>query len=1160
MSYGQKHPPFDAVQVGIAHVDIVQAEAVRRNHRGCWLAALGIFAVIATMVIVAAAVPLRMFQARTPADPDQDFAFARESLQSKARGIGKRDLKSLEAFFEHLLKSLRGEDRKPFLEFVNLDRFFEQTKQYPEFGQQTLFTSAFFRLMLGENLFSPHSFQRCDIVHAHRTPDRRDVTLMTYCWDGEHAVPMVWWLTHAQGEWRIYDWNALPFGERASLRMVRRSGLSEFSDLYTKLARWDLPSTLDTSSPTYRETLDELFMDVDAGLVPDNLRDSLLLAAAYNATYFERGRAALEALKRCRHPDQVPGFHYLEALVRDYQGNPELALRALERYEAVLGAGPDIGRMKAQLLANLARYDEAHAAWRGLLRFLPENEQVLRECLLTSAGNPPDELLRVLTRLPTLESFLIRTAAELTDPKQAPHVEWLAAMAREHLPESCADSFLSGVLARLQDDIPQAEYFLRRAVDLFQHQKTAPTTASTSVVTPGAKPAATPAGGASPDDVEPLNTPLSYLRSMLIDEDADALMVYLVGDDREEAFRYLAMQHELGEIPTAGFRRVVVRHRELQPKSPAGIVAWSHHLKTEGREQEALDLLTSSVESGIHDPELLQEWVERMVRAGRTVQAYQKYPRMNLPPGTNPFERIAVHCQGEPLRDQLAALIAVHRPDFPSDPMLPIYEAILAGHEHRWDEADAMLAAQLATTGDAPRRSSLTQWRIKLRLRAERLTEIFPQVDPAGEYFGIVMHHAIELRQWQVAEQLALWLRSSHLPPDLKVYWRAELSAKMGNDTGCVQELLLRPDQMLSSPYAYFLRRHLLRSLLRLNRLDEAWNQAESWWNHDNDAIHCLQVAIARRDLEQALRLAESLRKSGGSTEELYLADAIAEPLWSPEFARFRAQYPPHVSYRFPGYRLIAIWSTPPADTQAIVRAVTGTIRGDDTVSLDWQSMPRGEATTFTADSRVCLVTRMHGPLIVDGKEIRADDGSTASLPSAGGEWWGIELAGPGAELYGESRSRLMQGLFDAGCAALYLPNHRQLVPVTADVRERLTRESESDWSCFPAVSVDLYPIDEAADEPPVSRRFRRLAARQLAAAETGTLRVVVRNQFGSAQEQLELTNIRPHAGTQVLRGRLVGDSKFDPQFRQGEIVEFTETDILAMSAAHAESVHSGGK
>jgi len=1149
MSYGPTHPPFE----------IVQAETAHGGRRGCWLGALAVFAVITLIVLVAIAVPLQTFQALAPVDPDDDFAFARDSLRSKTRGIGKRDLKSLEAYFDQLLKSLRGETRKPFLEFVDLDRFFEQTKQYPEFGRQTLLGSASFRLMLGENLFTPHAFQRCDIVHAHRSVDRRDLTLMTYCWEGEFAVPMIWWLTSYQGEWRIYDWNALPFGERASQRIARRCSGSEFSDFYDRLARWDLPSTLDSDSPNYREAMEQLFIDVDAGRVPDNLRGALLLAAAYNATYLDRGRATLEALKRCRHPDQLPGFHYLEALVRDYQGNRESSLRALERYEAVLGTGPDIGRMKARLLANLGRHDEAHATWRGLLRFLPENEQVLRECLFSSPGRPPDELARVLTRLPTLESFLLSTAADSTDPAHARHIEWLAEFAREHLPDSCADCFLSGALARLKDDIPQAEYFLRRAVDLFQQPKTAPAGAATTVASPAGAPTAIARGSALPDEEDPLlRSPLEYLRAMLLDEDADVLSIYSIGDDREEAFQYLAMQYELGEIPAAGFHRVVQRHHELQPASPAGIIAWSRYLRYQSREEESIDLLTSSIDSGIHNQELLDEWVQRMVRSGRAVEAYRKYPRPILSPGKTPFEPIAVHCVGEPLRDQFAALIAAHRSSFPSDAMLPIYESIIAAHEQRWEEADAMLAAQLATTGDASQRSVLTQSRVQLRLRAERLAEIIPQVDPTGEYFGLVMRHAIELRQWQVAEQLLVWQRGAQQPVEQQVYWSAELAAKMGNDVECVRGLLLRPEQLLNSPLAYILRRRLLHSLLRLHRTDEAWNQAESWWNHDNDTIHCLMVAIARRDVENALRIAESLRNSGGSTAELYLADTIVEPLWSPEFTQFRQQFPPHVTYRYPDFRLIAIWRTPPSDPRAIALAVTQSIQGGDVASLDDQIPPQDKTISFGSDARAGLLTQMHGPLVVDGQEIRAGDGSMSGL-STTGAWCEITLLGPESDLYGKSRSRLMQGLFDTGCSALYLPQFRRLVPLTPPVLERLTRESEADWSHFPTVTVDLYPADESRNATVVSRRVRRQIGRQLVSAATGTRRVVVLNRLGSAEEQLELTNIQPPSGTQVLRGRLTANSRLDPRLRRGEFVEFTTDEILEMSAAPAESVHSGG-
>jgi tetratricopeptide (TPR) repeat protein len=306
------------------------------------------------------------------------------------------------------------------------------------------------------------------------------------------------------------------------------------------------------------------------------------------------------------------------------------------------------------------------------------------------------------------------------------------------------------------------------------------------------------------------------------------------------------------------------------------------------------------------------EFLTAMQGAGRLMDGYHAVPDAAVafrflvgqlvddgPDDPGSLEELLVY-------ESLRLLVTAHRARAPDDPWLPFYAGRLAEHDGDLAEAERQYALGMALDLDEATRERYRAARVDALYRAGRGLEAYRLVGPPRATFRQLIPFFVDDPDPVPLTKLAeAHVRADPTDPDRST-WQAEICWRRGDYEG-VASLLKRGDWRAQNSAAetpgYFEKRNqlrrdrLVRSLLRLGRLDEAEEEIEPKSYGELWALGEALVAAAQGDAKGVFTSVESIIKDAGPDALVRLySDADLGPLLDGPAGRLvREKYPPPV-------------------------------------------------------------------------------------------------------------------------------------------------------------------------------------------------------------------------------------------------------------------------
>jgi hypothetical protein len=236
---------------------------------------------------------------------------------------------------------------------------------------------------------------------------------------------------------------------------------------------------------------------------------------------------------------------------------------------------------------------------------------------------------------------------------------------------------------------------------------------------------------------------------------------------------------------------------------------------------------------------------------------------------------------------KLRALIDAHREKCPNDPWLWLYSGELKTKSRDYDGADKdFVAGMKMPVEDEVLRNRFRSSRVFARFKAGKALEAYEQIGPRKQTFDQLTELLADENDAACLQELVSAHRKQS-PDDADLpRWQAEVHWLKKEYAPCA-ELLLKNQELLAENYQ--LREHLIRSLIRLKRFDEAVVEAEKpkvGGFHRLIAHACAgNVARVETDVEQ-------LTKEGFSPASFYADPDLGPALRGDKFRALREKYP----------------------------------------------------------------------------------------------------------------------------------------------------------------------------------------------------------------------------------------------------------------------------
>ena len=1007
-----------------------------------------------------AVVPLKYFSgtAASPAEPDSEFV--RQALSSQRVGMGKRDLRGIEKTFDSIVNVVPHSNVDAFASVVDHDRFFDCATGYPEFLDQTFFSSASVRLQVSDHLYIPLDFDRYHIVYVQRLEDRNEAKVLTYCWNGEYAFPIVWWMIQRHNQWMIYDWNVVSYGRRASQDYIQRVTLADHHYELSRLDAWGWSAKENPHAPQAVAEANELLNAIEADRFPDAFREDALLRIATTMLGFQQQQFSERALALSKDRASAPGGYLTEAHLYESRGDYLSALKALEQYEALLGLGPDVGPQKARVLVQLGRKEAAAHVWGAMLRFMPENLQVLQNVLSDSHGAPPEEFEKALLRNSQLsETLLFQLANYQRTTESVENLGWLADFAARRLPKSSVAESLAGLAAESAGDYEQASPLLKSA-------------AQRSRLGAG-------------------NTGFDYASHFYASFAIDA-EDYTEALDFGATFEQLIEEFRTRRMRIDQLSDAAEYFQQRNSDSVEAVQVLTSLDLLHGNVDAALNRLANALGKGTVEKSLIDRWAEIQVYAGRTSDAYLNHPNNPLLTSSFTFQNLAKHCERAGEFRPLSELIEVHRQNTSTDPWLIFYRAIVDHAGGRTEEVKRALdeLQRLSIDGDALLLAKVNDLRIEQLWNSSKIDEARQLLQRDQQLLRGWFHNSTAHHDWDRAHALAPLFHEQPLQQPLS------LAVMQQDDEELIRLWESRQPGSIAEWFTQYYEDLYAAAVLRAGRLEQARLHAKERLQR-NQPLSAVCLAIYEGDVEGTLELA---RRPQG---KYFVAIAYGKPwlatqLWSDEFATVRAEFPPPLSAAALS-SVIGLRTTAPLAAFAEIDESVRRAFGPEAEFGPWIDLgSRRTMLVSQADSRYLVTVSNQAcdtiPLSMDGE----GENYEMTVPIAHGGWIAIDTM-LGSDVTTDSR-RILRELLTTDCVGIYLPDAERWIDIESAYRN-LPTEWNGDLLRLRGRVSEIKPL--AAPRLP-TRRLQSLRRRLRDSSELESVSVAVERSCGSALEVLQ--------------------------------------------------------
>lgn len=283
-------------------------------------------------------------------------------------------------------------------------------------------------------------------------------------------------------------------------------------------------------------------------------------------------------------------------------------------------------------------------------------------------------------------------------------------------------------------------------------------------------------------------------------------------------------------------------------------------------------------------------FLDAMLAAGRPLEGYEQ--AADKP---HAFSYLSQALLGKKEFDTLDALVSVHRKSAGDDPWVYYYAGLALAQQGKHEAADESLAQGMRLTLNREIRETLRSMRVSLRYKAGRGLEAYRQILPRRETFEQLAQLYLEAKDAVGLSRLVMLHGEADSQDPVLPIWQSEAAWLAGDYAAVVQVLVAGRDKLLDDGrYVWRYEDLLVRSLLRLERFDEAESIAVNWSERDEDPWYLLLVAAARGDVEMATRyVTQCIERSGYDIRELYGDADLGPALRKDRFSPLRKKFPP---------------------------------------------------------------------------------------------------------------------------------------------------------------------------------------------------------------------------------------------------------------------------
>jgi tetratricopeptide (TPR) repeat protein len=342
--------------------------------------------------------------------------------------------------------------------------------------------------------------------------------------------------------------------------------------------------------------------------------------------------------------------------------------------------------------------------------------------------------------------------------------------------------------------------------------------------------------------------------------------------------------------------------RDKAPNDPEALFQAGRLQLRKNELPEAVRLFLRAIEQGGEQrARFLGRFAWEMAERGKAIEAYQALPDADAEAG---FKSLAEALEDDPEENfekrlkPLESLIDVHRKRKPMDVWIAYYEGVLHNGRRQFDRAEKALAVGMGRDLDPESRERFRWLRVQNLAEAGREVEAYLKVAPRRETFSQLADRMYEDTQLPLLAAL-VWMHGWIDPADPALpLRRGDLCFWTGKYAEAIAEFRLYRSRTTGKnglAYEWRVKDQTVRSLLRLNRLDEARAElrpadGKSYYNRVLDAA----ITAASGDVARTERELEELIKSNLATPASFHADPdLSAALKTEPFKKLLQKYPP---------------------------------------------------------------------------------------------------------------------------------------------------------------------------------------------------------------------------------------------------------------------------
>lgn len=283
-----------------------------------------------------------------------------------------------------------------------------------------------------------------------------------------------------------------------------------------------------------------------------------------------------------------------------------------------------------------------------------------------------------------------------------------------------------------------------------------------------------------------------------------------------------------------------------------------------------------------------EEFLDAKIAAGEALDGYRRCRRPEAA-----LQAMSWRLMGPKNLDAWDSVVSEHLRQFPEDWQGNLYKGRILFERGQVPEAETAYRRALQNAGEDGSRAQVRRaWAYALG-ESGRVVRAYTEVLGGIEGFDHLAGVCSETENASgLAELITAHRRAEPADPFIPL-WEAEASFLRGDYSAAVA--LLRQHRTVaegSTERFYHIEDRLVRSLLRLGRIDEALVEAKAGGTPDEPSYYLLLAHCARQDADAAIAVADKLVDSDYDPEDFYEDPDLARLLNTPAMASFRERFP----------------------------------------------------------------------------------------------------------------------------------------------------------------------------------------------------------------------------------------------------------------------------